>query len=151
MNNSENNKNIIYLLHNSINSLTNNDKYNIKLEENTIKVIKNILDNNPEFFDNVEIIFNQIISLKIIKDEKINIELFNIAQICKYVKKILDNINKLNYINDILNIDIFSNLIKFIFNLLIEENKENIENHEIILLNIIKVLDGSIAMIKIFY
>jgi hypothetical protein len=53
-------------------------------------------------------------------------------------------------LNDLLNIDILANLIKFIFNIMIEENKENIENSDIILSKIIKLIDGSIKIIKIF-
>ena len=139
---------ITNLLHNSINSLQNNDKYIVKLEDKTINLINEILNNNPYFFDSIESIFDEILSLNFIKDDKINLEILNITKIYQYITKILDNINNLQYIN--IDFDIKINLIKFIFNLLIEENKENIQNSDIILSKIIQLIDNISNIIKIF-
>jgi len=139
---------IANLLYNSINSLQNNDKYIVKLEDKTIDLINEILNNNPYFFDSIESIFDEILSLNFIKDDKINLEILNITKIYQYITKILDNINNLQYIN--IDFDIKMNLIKFIFNLLIEENKENIQNSDIILSKIIQLIDNISNIIKIF-
>lgn len=139
---------IANLLYNSINSLQNNDKYVIKLEDKTIDLINEILNNNPYFFDSIESTFDEILSLNFIKDDKINLEVLNITKIYQFITKILDSINNLQYVN--IDFDLKINLIKFIFNLLIEENKENIQNSDIILSKIIQLIDNISNIIKIF-
>jgi len=139
---------IANLLYNSINSLQNNDKYIVKLEDKTINLINEILNDNPNFFDSIESTFNEILSLNFIKDDKINLEILNITKIYQCITKILDSINNLHCIN--IDFDIKINFIKFIFNLLIEENKENIQNNEIILSKIIQLIDNISNIIKIF-
>ena len=129
---------------NILNKLTLQDKYKIKLKDETLLIITQILDNNPEFFDLIEDIFNQIIN-----DDNIVINIFNFSYLSNHILKILDSFNKLKYINSLFNIEIFCNLLNFIFSVLLEENKETIKNSDYLLENFIKITENIINFINI--
>ena len=80
------NQNIIkQILKNILNKLTLQDKYKIKLKDEILLIITQILDNNPEFFDLIEDIFNQIIN-----DDNIVTNIFNFSYLSNHILKILD-------------------------------------------------------------
>ena len=120
------------------------DKYKIKLKDETINIIKNILENNPEFFDSIEDFL-----LEIIHDNNIIINMLNYQHLIDNILRIFDSFSKLKYIENLFNIEIFCNLLNFMFNILVEKNKENIECSDYLLDKFINITDNFILFINI--
>jgi hypothetical protein len=146
--NENNNFSIKDILKNIIYELNIQEKYKIKLKDETINLIIKILDNNPELFDLIEKIMFEIII-----DNDIILNLLNLQNLLNNIAKIFDTFSKLNYVNNLFEIDIFCNLLDFIFCILLEENKENIQNSDILLEKFVNITENFcvfINLIKIF-
>ena len=96
------------ILKNIFNDILLQDKYTIKLKEKTITIIIQILNNNPEFFYLIENIFNEIISNNLIN-------IFNFSILSKYILEIYNSFIEIKYIEHLFDIEIFCNLLNFIF------------------------------------
>ena len=123
-------------------------KYTENIDETLKEVLLEIINNNPNFLNNFNN-FKNIIS-KIIIDNKIVIDIDNISIITSYIKELFESFtnlkNELN--NKLFNIDVFSKLLKIIFDI-ITSDIESSEENNILISKLDKIIDSIIEFIKV--
>ena len=77
------------------------------------------------------------------------INIFKFKSMLNHISNLYNIFNDLKYIKNLFNIEIFCNLINFIFCILIEENKENIVNSDILLDKFIGITENFVSFINI--
>lgn len=119
--------------------------YKDKADDKVKEVLSKIIDNNPTFFDN----FQNMIS-KIFINNKIVIDIDNIADITMHIKELYDSfINLKEELNEKLyDITIFSEILKLILNIIIYENNISEEN-DILISKLYKIIDEVLDLMKI--
>ena len=75
--------------------------------------------------------------------------MLNYQHLIDNILRIFDSFSKLKYIENLFNIEIFCNLLNFMFNILVEKNKENIECSDYLLDKFINITDNFILFINI--
>jgi hypothetical protein len=120
------------------------DKYIIKLDPELISILNKIIHSNPEYFNNLEISFNQIIA-----DQKID---FNdipiIIILLSDLYKILYD-HKINEIVKGLSVEKCVIILKFVINLILKENINDEEKLNSITNIINNLIDASSQLIII--
>jgi hypothetical protein len=118
------------------------------IDETVKEVLLEIINNNPNFLNNFNN-FKNIIS-KIIIDNKIVIDIDNISVITSYIKDLFESFtnlkNELN--NKLFNIDVFSKLLKIIFDIITSDTESSEENN-ILISKLDKIIDNVIEIIKV--
>jgi hypothetical protein len=114
------------------------EKYEIKLNQLNITLLFNILKSNSYYFN-----FSEKIILKIIKDNKINIDdIPNILLLLKNLYEILYKLKNKNINDSVI-------ILKFIINVIIVNNIENKEDGDKLKLSINTIIDTSSELISI--
>jgi hypothetical protein len=142
MNNSNSNKrSIIDLIKDIINSESLKEKYNI-INKDIFIIITNIIDKNPDFFILIEKVL-----LELVKDNKINLTIFNYAFFQNKLLKLFDIFSKIR-LNELDNItlDNFADLLKFSGAVIYDSN--NVRSFEL-LDKFCKLIDNVIDFIKL--
>jgi hypothetical protein len=136
---------IINLIKNILKSESLKEKYN-NVNKDIFIIIEKIIDKNPTFF-----IFVEEILLELVKDNEINLTIFNCSYFTKKIKKLFTIYNeiKLDELSELLNINNFSDLLKFLSTIIFENNKENIEKCDEIIIKINNIIDNFIDFIKL--
>jgi hypothetical protein len=122
-----------------------NQDYNIN--DDVLFIINEILKINPDFFK---------IIVQTLKDLIINnnLNLLNVIEKYDVFENLYDDFNSFNNLNNdefknLFNLDNFSQLLKFILNIIVVDNYNNV-NSDLIIENISKIIDSSVNIIKIF-
>lgn len=119
----------------------NSEKYNIN--DDIIFIINEILKMNPSFFETM---------VKTIKDVIINknLDLLNVIEKYDIFEQLFTEFDSLDESNkNLFNLDNFSDLLKFIVNIIIVNNHANV-NSETIIENLSNIIDSSVNIIRIF-
>lgn len=140
-----NDSKIINLIKNILNSESLKEKYN-DVNKDIFIIIQKIIDQNPDFF-----IFIEEILLELVKNNEINITIFNFAYFTEKFKKVFNIFNeiKLDELNELLNLNNFSDLLKFISTVIFENNKENMEKYDEIIIKINNIINSFIDFLKL--
>jgi len=136
---------IINLIKNILKYEALKEKYN-NVNKDIFIIIEKIIDKNPTFFILVEEIL-----LELVKDNEINLTIFNCSYFTEKIKKLFTIYNeiKLDELSELLNINNFSDLLKFLSTVIFENNKENIEKCDEIIIKINNIIDNFIDFIKL--
>ena len=128
----ENESKLIKLIKDIIKKESLKDKYT-EINNDIFIIISTLLDTNPDFFILIEDIL-----LEIVKDNEINITIFNYAFLYDKIIKlfVIFNSLKLDELNNLLNVTNFVDLLKFIILLIYDADKENIPKYEEFILKI---------------
>jgi hypothetical protein len=126
----------------TLSTSTFQDKYAIKLNPELILILNKIIHSNPEYFNKLEISFNQIIA-----DQKIDFnDLPIIITLLSDLYKILYD-HKINEIVKGLSVEKCVTILKFCINIILKENINN-EDTQISITNIIdNLIDVSSQLI----
>jgi hypothetical protein len=130
---------------NDVPMLDTSEDYNVN--DDVLFIINEILKINPDFFK---------IIVKTIKDLIINRKLNLLTVIEKYnvFENLFEDFNSFNgtakdEFKNLFNLDNFSQLLKFILNIIIADNRNNVDS-EVIIENLSKIVDSIINLIKAF-
>lgn len=136
---------IINLIKNILNSESLKEKYN-SVNKDIFIIIEKIIDQNPDFF-----IFIEEILLELVQNNELNITIFNYAYFSEKFRKlfIIFNEIKLDELNELLNLNNFSDLLKFISTVIFENNKENIEKYDEIIIKLNNIINSFIDFLKL--
>ena len=136
---------IINLIKNILNSESLKEKYN-SVNKDIFIIIQKIIDQNPDFF-----IFIEEILLELVQNNELNITIFNYAYFSEKFRKlfIIFNEIKLDELNELLNLNNFSDLLKFISTVIFENNKENIEKYDEIIIKLNNIINSFIDFLKL--
>ena len=140
-----NDSKIINLIKNILNSESLKEKYN-DVNKDIFIIIQKIIDQNPDFF-----IFIEEILLELVQNNELNITIFNCAYFSEKFKKVFTIFNeiKLDELNELLNLNNFSDLLKFISTVIFENNKENMEKYDEIIIKINNIINSFIDFLKL--
>jgi hypothetical protein len=118
--------NIIKIIKDIINSESLKNKYE-DVNKDIFIIIDKIIDQNPDFF----ILIEEIL-LELVKDNKINITIFNYSFIFDKLGKLFKIFNeiKLDEFNNLLSLSNFVDLLKFVILVSYDSNKENIPKYD---------------------
>ena len=121
------------------------EKYN-NINKDIFIIIEKIIEQNPNFF-----IFLEEILLELVKNNEINITIFNCAYFSEKFTKLFKIFNeiKLDELNILLNLDNFSDLLKFMSTVIFENNKENIEKYDEIIIKINNIINSFVDFLKL--
>jgi len=136
---------IINLIKEILKSESLKEKYN-NVNKDIFIIIQKIIDQNPNFF-----IFLEEILLELVKNNEINITIFNCTYFSEKFTKLFKIFNeiKLDELNELLNLSNFSDLLKFMSTVIFENNKENIEKYDEIIIKINNIINSFIDFLKL--
>ena len=113
------------------------------VNDNVLFIINEILKINPDFFKIIVKTIKEVIINK-------NLNLLNVIENYDIFEKLFTDFDSFNESSkNLFNLDNFSDLLKFIVNIIIVNNQGNV-NNEIIIENISKIIDSSVNIIRIF-
>ena len=159
--------NIINLVKNILKPSNNDTKMDIESEDELEQTDIPMLDRDEDYSVNDDVLFiiNEILKInpeffkivvKTIKDIIINKKLNLLTVIEKYdvFENLFEDFSSFNgsakdEFKNLFNLDNFSQLLKFILNIIIADNKNNVDS-EVIIENLSKIVDSIINLIKAF-
>jgi len=159
--------NIINLVKNILKPSNNDTKMDIESEDEVEQTDIPMLDRDEDYSvnDNILFIINEILKInpeffkivvKTIKDIIINkkLNLLNVIEKYDVFENLFEDFSSFNVsakdeFKNLFNLDNFSQLLKFILNIIIADNKNNVDS-EVIIENLSKIVDSIINLIKAF-
>jgi len=118
------------------------------IDKELIEILSNILDKNPEFFILIEKIL-----LDLVKDNELNLTIFNYSYIIDSITKISTIYNNLN-LNDLQpllnNKNYFLKIIKWTIDVVIKNNSSEISNSDIVIEKLNVLINSYKEFINIF-